>query len=283
MRINKKNVAILEETLDIFEKGSYEKGGKTVTLKLDKRQTEEAVVFLPDEVHQLSPHRFGGNSIDPIQCRYACINADSFVLARSRSATLHPGDKPVLVLNFANPVNIGGGVRRGSRAQEEELCRKSSLLISLESGPALKYYEYNRSLNTFMGSDGVIISPQVEIIRDEGNEFLDDTVVVAVMTCAAPKINFGLEGMSEEEYEDMFLQRIEGMLSVAASLGYRDLVLGAFGCGAFGNDAKVVSDLFRRALDEFNPTVFRRVDFAVLDRTDSKYNIKEFARNFRSF
>ena len=44
--------------------------------------------------------------------------------------------KPILVLNLANPVNPGGGVRRGSKAQEEDLCRKSSLLLSLESSAA---------------------------------------------------------------------------------------------------------------------------------------------------
>ena len=42
------------------------------------------------------------------------------------------------------------------------------------------------------------------------------------------------------------------MLKVAAYLGYQYLVLGAFGCGAFGNDARIVSDLFYKALKEFD-------------------------------
>lgn len=67
--------------------------------------------------------------------------------------------KPVLVLNLANPVNPGGGVRKGAKAQEEDLCRKSSLLLSLESRNSLPYYEYNRSLHTHMGSDGLSIRP----------------------------------------------------------------------------------------------------------------------------
>ena len=44
--------------------------------------------------------------------------------------------KEILVLNLANPVHPGGGVRRGVRAQEEDLCRKSSLLLSLEGRDA---------------------------------------------------------------------------------------------------------------------------------------------------
>ena len=91
----------------------------------------------------------------------------------------------------------------------------------------------------------------VEIIKDETGNLLDETVIVAVMTCATPMINYGYEGMNEEQYQNMFYNRIVGMLRCAAVMGYKNLVLGAFGCGAFGNDAKVVSDLFYKALKEF--------------------------------
>ena len=56
------------------------------------------------------------------------------------------------------------------------------------------------------------------------------------------------------------------MLAVAAHLGYQTMVLGAFGCGAFGNDAKIVSDLFYQVMKEFNfkgmklEDFFRRID-----------------------
>lgn len=86
--------------------------------------------------------------------RVSCENMDSYTLARKQMETadilLSKGHQPVLVLNLANPVNPGGGVRRGARAQEEDLCRKSSLLLSLESDTAQAYYNYNQSLNTYM-------------------------------------------------------------------------------------------------------------------------------------
>ena len=46
------------------------------------------------------------------------------------------------------------------------------------------------------------------------------------------------------EYEALFFNRIVATLKVAAYYKYKYLVLGAWGCGAFGNDAKTVSDLY---------------------------------------
>jgi uncharacterized protein (TIGR02452 family) len=126
----------------------------------------------------------------------------------------------------------------------------------------------------------------VEIIRDDKGELLDETVIVAVLTCAAPMITYGKEGLTEEAYQTMVFNRIMGMLKCAAYFGYENLVLGAWGCGAFRNDAHVFSDLFYKALTELDANglgekdLFCRIDFAVLDRTPEKYNYSEFWRNF---
>ena len=290
MRDRSREIDMLEDTLQILKQGYYEKNGKRVMLKLSRKEMEEIQVYLPDEVKRNAnredfnpPFVLGG------RCGHGCENMDSFALARKRMESTHLFSKDcqrVLVLNLANPVNPGGGVRNGARAQEEDLCRKSSLLLSLESGSAQKYYRYNRSLNTCMGSDALMITPLVEIIKDENGELLDETVVVSVLTCAAPMVSRGREGMSEAEYEEMVYHRIMGMLKCTAYLGYRILILGAWGCGAFGNDARVISDLFYKALKEINynnhreKDLFRRIDFAVLDRTENQYNFKEFYRNF---
>ena len=285
------NISMLQDTLAILNRGYYTKNGRKIPCKLSREQMEEARVFLPKEVQAVCSSKEFAHVHVIGRCGYACENMDSFSLARKRFGMLPELDRKerILVLNLANPVNPGGGVRRGAKAQEEDLCRKSSLLLSLEGVNAAPYYEYNRALNTYMGSDAVMINPQVEIIKDENGDLLDETLVVAVMTCAAPMLLYGMEGMTQEQYESMMLGRITGMLKVAAYLGYRRLVLGAFGCGAFRNDARVVSDLFYKALKEFDydgmkeKDMFRRIDFAVLDRTEDQYNFKEFSRNFAHF
>ena len=243
------NIEMLQDTLSILNRGYYSIGNKKKKLKLSRAEMEAADVYLPRELQVISEYKDFQHIHVIGRCGYGCENMDSFSLARKRSEQVSydlgkKGAKPILVLNLANPVNPGGGVRRGAKAQEEDLCRKSSLLLSLESRNALPYYDYNRSLHTYMGSDAIVIHPQVEIIKDENGNLLDDSVIVAVMTCAAPMLKNGMEGMSQQEYEAMMYQRITGMLNVAAYLGYKHLVLGAFGCGAFRNDARVVSDLF---------------------------------------
>ncbi len=322
------NIAMLNDTLAILDQGYYEieeqtvgqtdgqtpgqtdgkspcqTTGRRIPLRLSRQQMEEAHVYLPADVRRIAQatdfehiHVYGRSS-------YFCENIDSFGLARRWSAgagrpaegedqtdpgVIHRKRMPVLVLNLANPVHPGGGVRNGATAQEEDLCRKSSLLLSLEGREAASYYEYNRSLNTYMGSDALIIHPQVEIIKDENGRLLPESVIVAVLTCAAPMLARGMEGMSPAQYEAMMLGRISGMLKTAAYLGYKDLVLGAFGCGAFRNDARIVSDLFYKALKEFNfdgmreYDMFNKIGFAVLDRTESQYNFREFDRNFNHF
>ena len=288
-RDRSRELDILHETEQILKQGWYEKDGRRIDLKLSQQDMEEIHVYLPNYVKKYGnqkdfepPFVFG-------RCGYGCENADSFSVARElvKHTYLYDKDVPkLLVLNLANSVHPGGGVRRGAKAQEEDLCRSSSLLRSLECSHARKYYDYNKKLHSKMGSDALMITPQVEIIRDENGELLDETVVVSVVTCAAPMVSYGKEGMTDAEYEQMMLDRITGMLKCVAYRGYKNLVLGAWGCGAFGNDAAVISDLFYKALKELDyngrthKDLFRRIDFAVLDRTKEQYNFKEFCRNF---
>lgn len=284
------NIQMLSDTLGILNAGAYNVGSREVALKLSPVQMRRSQVFLPREIDALDPDAAVCKEKTGTPMSVTCQNADSFVVARQRAQQrreqMGADCSHVLVLNLANPVNPGGGVRRGARAQEEDLCRKSSLLLSLEDEAAEPYYRYNRNLHTYMGSDAIIITPEVEIIRDGAGRLLEDSVLVSVMTCAAPMLSLGMEGLTDKEYRQMVLHRIMGMLRVAAWLGYDALVLGAFGCGAFHNDAAVVSDLFAQAMRTFRfgdraaDQCFRSIDFAVLDFTQSRYNFKQFSRNF---
>lgn len=152
--VQNNNVQVLEDTLSIFKRGKYKKNGKTVYIKLSRMQMEECQVYLPNDIQDI----MGRKDFEHVRVMgrvgVGCRNIDSLDMAREqyRHNYLFPERKKnnILVLNFANPFNPGGGVRRGARAQEEDLCRKSSLLFSLESDEAQKYYRYNKSLHTYI-------------------------------------------------------------------------------------------------------------------------------------
>ncbi|MCD8230449.1 MAG: TIGR02452 family protein [Clostridiales bacterium] len=304
-----KNIEILEDTLAILEKGSYDKAGAELKLPLSSEQMKEIDVFLPDDIELLraetdntgasetTPSGYGNTSSmtnkktakSDAPCSLGCENADALALAQRKYRDLKANGisaPKILVLNLASATRPGGQTRKGASAQEEDLCRRTSLLLSLESEAAKKYYDYNNARKTRMGSDAVMVSPDVEVIKDSSSETLQDPFPISVMSCAAPMVRLGLEGMSQQEYEQMLYKRIQGMLLVAASQGYRHLILGAFGCGVYGNDAAVVSDLFYRAI--LNLTykgvegirLFDSIDFAVLCRPEKDYNYREFCRNF---
>ena len=273
MRDRNKNIQILEETLAICSRGFYGVNGNRAECKLSKLQMPQAEVILPeDDIPSLD--QFGRRFTTEYRCEYG----DSFGAARKLAAE---GKECIMVLNFANAFHPGGGVRNGATAQEEDLCRKSSLLFSLESMQARRFYNYNWKQMTNLGTDAVIITPRVEIIRDDENELLEESVVVAVMTCAAPDIREGMADMTQEIYEKMIYNRIMRMLVCAASRGYNNLVLGAWGCGAFGNDPKTMSDLFKKAARETDG-LFETMEFAIIRNDERPENFNEFSRNFKT-
>ena len=291
--MSEKNIALLKETLSIMNRGYYYSDEAKVTLQLTKAQMQQAYVILPDEIQQMGKSKIRRTIYNQGRCSIECLKMDSLSAARRQykdyMQTFTHSDKPVLVLNFASPLKPGGGVWTGAKSQEQDLCHKSSLLLSLESDPSKKFYNYHHNLRTYLASDAMIISPQVEIIRDENDELLKNmTDTVAVLTCSAPMVTDDLYGMSNEQYQDILFQRIANIFKCAAHFGYDHLVLGAWGCGAFGNDPEVVAGLFYKAMIEsiydgkriFE--LFRKIDFAVLDKTPSKQLYRIFRRYFTS-
>ena len=128
----------------------------------------------------------------------------------------------------------------------------------------------------------------MEIFKDSNNDFVENSAVVSVITCAAP-ISKSSNNIKKEELEAIFYQRIMGILNVAIEYGYHYLVLGAFGCGAFGNDVGMVARQFFKALKVIKgepnaeKEFFKEVTFAVKDNSESLYKLRAFGRYFGDF
>ncbi|MER6446064.1 TIGR02452 family protein [Streptomyces venezuelae] len=197
------------------------------------------------------------------------VTAESSTVAARRLATAtpaHPEPSPVAVLNFASARNPGGGYVRGAKAQEEALCRASALYETLLEAP--EYYEVHRAERSTFYTDRVIHSPGVPVFRDDRGLLLDTPFRVGFLTSPAP--NAGTIRRQEPErtaeIPAALLRRAGLVLEVATLHGYRQLVLGAWGCGVFRNDPAQVAEAFRGLLADRFAGVFERVVFAVLDR-----------------
>ncbi len=274
--VRQHNISLFNDTLEIAKKGSYLYKGVPTYLPKTNPERNLTTVFLPDEIDTLSQSlSLSDNKEYP--CPVTVENIDALELAKRR---LDETNDKVLVLNLASATRPGGGTIDGANGQEEDLCKRSSLYLALSDDEAKEYYTYNNSLNSHLGSDAIMFSPYVAVFRDSKENLLESPYNISVLSASAPNIRFGKEGLSDLEYEDLLFKRIRGILCVATYLGYKNLILGAFGCGVFANDAKVVASIFDKAIKEFKKDTFSHLDFAILCKDESDYNYQEFKKVF---
>lgn len=182
--------------------------------------------------------------------------------------------KKVAVLNFANN-HCAGGAPFSAGAQEESLCRCSTLLACLE---AMKTSYHDKHARQFkrgeidhMGNDDLIYTPDVVVFKtDERTEPIyprmmprEEWYRVDVITAAAPEMQHA--DRLPDNYEDVISARIKKILDVAAKEHVQVLILGAWGCGAFRNPLDVVARTFHDRLRHYS---FETVEFALASNND---------------
>ncbi|WP_018351267.1 TIGR02452 family protein [Longispora albida] len=193
------------------------------------------------------------------------------------AARLAAGDGDLAVLNFASAKNPGGGFLRGAQAQEESLARSSALYASLTQAPG--FYSFHRAQRDLLYSDRVIYSPGVLVFRDDKGGFLPG-YRVAFLTSAAPNAAMIRRNQPEAlpAIPAALARRAGRVLDIAAAHGHQRLLLGAWGCGVFGNDPATVAGAFAAELGR-RPW-FGQVTFAVLDRQPGQPVLSAFIAAF---
>ena len=257
-----RNRKVAEETLKITEQGFYEIGGKKINLV--GKNFDEVIVVSPTD-----SENFGKKISAPdkkIPAKISVVAADTFSVCKS--------EKNFLAMNFANAKYPGGGFLSGANAQEESLCRESTLYESLSSYDAAEMYNYNHTHNKHCYSDYMTISPNVCVFRDIKDNFLDEPFLTSVITIPAPNLNGAAKNVPQEKIDEIMTARLKKMFDVAIYHGYKNLVLGAWGCGAFGNNPEKVAGYFYKLLfDEKYRFYFDKIIFAIYDKGEKKnYN-----------
>ena len=140
------NILIAKETKRIIKEGQYRLAGEIIKLPEIDYDSVEVISPQLGEKMLLAEKDKEKAVLDNV----SIISADSFQAAKRY-------DNP-LVMNFANAHKPGGGFEMGATAQEEALCRCSTLIASIGSSKAKEMYHYNNSHAIPVESDYMLLS-----------------------------------------------------------------------------------------------------------------------------
>jgi uncharacterized protein (TIGR02452 family) len=264
------------QTVAICDGGYYDApSGKRVSIADELAQAKAGTVLHSPEQ---KPEPRAGD--EKRETKFEVRNETTFqAIARLSESGGH-----LACLNFASAKNPGGGFLNGSLAQEEALACASGLYPCLLEAP--EYYERNRGNRSALYLDLAIFSPFVPFFRNDSGVLLEKPVLASVITAPAP--NAGAIAQNEPanlpQVEPTLRRRAELVLTIAQAHEVDHLVLGAWGCGVFRNDPKVVARIFAELLKlpgKFSGA-FGQVVFAVFDRSLGEATYQAFARTFHA-
>jgi uncharacterized protein (TIGR02452 family) len=256
-RNNSANIA--NETVDCCLKGEYSVGSTIISIGAKIKESVDATKHITlEDMHPLVERSRDIIAKNSYETKFEVCNETSL----SAGKRLFAQDPNVAILNFASAKHPGGGFLNGALAQEESIARASSLYPSLMTQNGF-YAAYQKDRNPFY-ADQLIVSPNVVIFRDDNGEFLEQPWTATVITAAAP--NAGHIVKNRQDIPATFRIRIGMILTAAVLYKQSSLVLGAWGCGVFANDPKLVANIFaEHLLTGTFSKAFRHVTFAILD------------------
>lgn len=248
-----------------IQRGYYvSKSGRVVNWRTEIEAAIAAKVSIPPdrELPQRKSVRFSETTLQ--------VSNETTLQAARRM--VNSGLQP-LALNFADGTQPGGGFLNGARAQEEVLCRSSALYQTLVGDRM--YIEHRRRPEPD-ATDWAILSPQVPVFRTDDGTALESPWLLSFISCAAP---FAPK-IGQPRSADLLRHRIHRILAIARAYGYTALVLGAWGCGAYGNDPYRTALDFRQALENEFAAAFSVIIFAITDWSPERKFLKPFKEVF---
>ena len=263
------------ENIEIFEhtRELYQTEPELTAAIRSSRQMQE-VILETSEIPQVLP-------------RYE--EPAEIIVSRKRSfeaAQAYSNDQ-TCVLNFASATSPGGGVVRGAAAQEECLCRCSTLYANISMRKVwMTFYKVHWEQNNRLYNDDCIYTPNVVVFKTDTQEpklmLQEDWWNVNVISCAAPNLRPDRNGkmhvhISGKELYDLHVKRMRRILSIAAMKENDVVILGAYGCGAFRNPPEIVVYAMQQVVEEFR-FHFRTIEFAVYCSPRDEHNYQVFQR-----
>lgn len=220
------------------------------------------------------------------------------IVSKKRSfeaASVYRG-KHISVLNFASATNPGGGVTKGASAQEECLCRISTLYKCISASEITEAFhkKHRYALKTgkmnSLYNDDCIQTCDVTVFKsDTAKPVLlseEDWFDVDVISCAAPNLRYMSQhdknwkkNVTDKKLFDIYKKRINRVLDIASCAKSDVIILGAFGCGAFANPPELVAKAMHVAIDEHKYD-FETIELAIYCSPRDTLNYEVFAKEF---
>jgi hypothetical protein len=194
------------------------------------------------------------------------------------------------VLNMANAYCPGGGYKEGMVAQEENMFRRTDCHFSLTDAtvdPVTGLY-HKHFTELLEGRAGEVFldikQPRICICGEEdltrgdlGYRFLDAEVIFPFYELRAAAVDiFEAGGFDPAEMK----RRIEAQLNTLIQKDVKHVVLSAFGCGAFGNPASAVAEIYAEAI-QARADAFEHIVFAIFNAGYGHDNFSPFESVFQ--
>ena len=268
LELRKLRKEIFQQTIQIIKQKEYSLEGENI--QLDNTKITEDTVFYTKPKHLTS-------SESDTQTEFAVIEADCI----ETSHLLQKAGYNVCMLNMANRQNPGGGVWGGAGAQEENIFRRSNILLSLyqfvDYANQYGVEENKEHCYPLERASGGIYTKDATIFRGSENSgycLLKNPFKLSIVSVAAingPKIDLinRYQRIARELIEPS-KEKIRTILRIGGEHLHDCLVLSAFGCGAFRNPPHHMAELFKEVFSEHEfINQFKLVVFAIIDDQNS--------------
>ena len=256
------NIAVYSNTMSVVKKGGY-------------ISPNDKVIQFPNPKAMIDGTKFYGkkvvndyDSIPRYDTEVKVINQDCIYAAKD---LIDKGFNPC-VLNMASFSTPGGGVIKGSSAQEENIFRRTNIFQSLYQfhsigenyGIEQKEERYPLDYNF-----GGIYTPHVVVFKggsDTRYTPLEEPFEIAVVSVSAVKNPTLKNGKLEPWVIDTTKSKIRQILDIALENGHDSLVLSAFGCGAYKTPPTEMAKLFKEVIESKNyKGAFKVIHFAIIN------------------
>ncbi|WP_338791229.1 TIGR02452 family protein [Bernardetia sp. MNP-M8] len=273
-----RRISIAKDTVEVIKNGFYinQKNEKVDISEIQEYAQRNSELFEANDNFMLEAHY---EPLKSVKKKYYTQNESVMVVIDN---LLKANNEPVFCLNFASAKNIGGGFLTGAQAQEESIARVTGLSACCFEFFE-EYYQFHRSRKSMLYTDTMIYSPNVPIFKNDEGEYLDKPQKVSILTSAA--VNAGVVKCQErdkiEQIIPVMYQRTEKVLAIAHRNGYKNLVLGAWGCGVFQNEPADIAKIFHDLLTTKFENCFEEVVFAI--KTNQEKIINPFLKYFPEY